>query len=339
MRVGRDVEASTVLAIPSLTTVADGAFLADDTMIATYELDNGWMRLARAGVGKRAFLGNSGMTAPGRKVPKGGLVGVLSATPRGAGKGASYVGLPPVELRRESAKVDRSGTFAPLFRLRMARAAVELCRVVPAMIAAALAVGFAGAVLWIADSAGFGAAALLGGVCLLAAGLLGAMVTSAAKWLLVGRIGAQDRPLWSSFVWRNELADNFVEVIAAPWFAEPWLGTAPFNVWLRTLGAKIGRGVWCETYWLPEADLVRLGNGATVNRGCVLQTHLFHDRVLSMDTVSLQDGATLGPNGVVLPAAGIGENATVGPASLVLRGESVPGHTRWFGNPIVAARE
>ena len=43
MRVGRDVEASTVLAIPSLTTVADGAFLADDTMIATYELDSGWI--------------------------------------------------------------------------------------------------------------------------------------------------------------------------------------------------------------------------------------------------------------------------------------------------------
>ena len=339
MRVGRDVEASTVLAIPSLTTVADGAFLADDTMIATYELDAGWMRLAKAGIGKRAFLGNSGMTAPGRKVPKGGLVGVLSATPRGAGKGASYVGLPPVELRRESAKADKSGTFAPLFRVRLARAAVELCRVVPAMITAALAVGFAGSVLWIAGSLGFAFAALLGGVGLLAGGVLGALITSAAKWLLVGRIRASDWPLWSSFVWRNELADNFVEVIAAPWFADPWLGTAPFNGWLRTLGAKIGPGVWCETYWLPEADLIELGAGATVNRGCVLQTHLFHDRVLSMDTVSLQDGATLGPNGVVLPAARIGSNATVGPASLVLRGESVPGHTRWFGNPIVAAKE
>jgi hypothetical protein len=50
------------------------------------------------------------------------------------------------------------------------------------------------------------------------------------------------------------------------------------NLWLRGLGAKIGRGVWCETYWLPEADLVTLGTGSTVNRGCVVQTHLFHDR-------------------------------------------------------------
>ena len=60
------------------------------------------------------------------------------------------------------------------------------------------------------------------------------------------------------------------------------------NLWLRALGAKIGRGVWCETYWLPEADLVTLAEGSTVNRGCVVQTHLFHDRIMRMDTVVLE---------------------------------------------------
>ena len=40
--------------------------------------------------------------------------------------------------------------------------------------------------------------------------------------------------------------------------------------WLRLLGAKIGKGVWCETYWLPEADLITLGDGVSVNRGGVL---------------------------------------------------------------------
>ena len=34
--------------------------------------------------------------------------------------------------------------------------------------------------------------------------------------------------------------------------------------------------------------------GRTVNRGCVVQTHLFHDRIMRMDTVVLEDGATLG---------------------------------------------
>ena len=60
-------------------------------------------------------------------------------------------------------------------------------------------------------------------------------------------------------MWRNEVVDTFVEMVAAPWFANAAAGTPILSVWLRSLGAKIGRGVWCETYWLPEADLVQPG--------------------------------------------------------------------------------
>ena len=169
---------------------------------------------------------------------------------------------------------------------------------------------------------------------LLAAAVTAAAVTTAMKWLLVGRFRAVEHPLWSSFVWRNELADTFVEVLAVPWLVGHASGTPVLPAWLRTMGASIGRGVWLETYWLPESDLVRLGDGATVNRGCVVQTHLFHDRIMSMDTVRIDDGATLGPNGIILPGAGIGAGTTVGPGSLVTRGDTVPAATRWLGNPI-----
>jgi acetyltransferase-like isoleucine patch superfamily enzyme len=66
----------------------------------------------------------------------------------------------------------------------------------------------------------------------------------------------------------------------------------------------------------------------------VLQTHLFHDRVMSIDGVRLGPGAGIGPHGVVLPASTLGAGAAVGPASLVLRGETIPAGTRWTGNPV-----
>src|SRR5206468_6680447 len=139
-----------------------------------------------------------------------------------------------------------------------------------------------------------------------------------------------------SFVGRNELADTFVEVLAGPWLVTSSLGTPLLTAWLRTMGAHIGKGVYLDTYWLPEADLVSLGDGVSVNRGCVLQTHLFHDRILRMDTVNFGAGATLGPHGVVLPASVIGDGATIGPASLVMRGEAVPAGSRWIRNPIAS---
>ena len=337
--VGRDVEASTVLLLPSMTTIRDGAFLADDTMIGSYELGGGWLRVGAVEIGKRAFIGNSGMAAAGHRVPRDGLVAVLSAAPRKSKAGSSWLGSPPVRLRRTVPVVDDSRTFRPHAGLRVARGLWEFGRLVPVVVSCGIGLAVVFALAAVMTAWGLLAAVLLSGVVLVAAGAVAAVISTAAKWLLVGRIRAAGHPLWSSFVWRNEVADTFVEMVAAPWFAQAASGTPALVWWLRSLGSSIGRGVWCETYWLPEADLVRLGDGATVNRGCVVQTHLFHDRIMSMDAVTLASGATLGPHSVVLPAAVIGENTTVGPASLVMRGDVVPAASRWSGNPIGPWRE
>lgn len=339
-RIGRDVEASTVLLVPSMTQVNDLAFLADDTLIGGYELGGGWLRVERVKIGKRAFVGNSGMAAPGRKVPKRALVAVLSAAPnrKSARAGESWLGSPPAPLRRAAESSSDERTYAPPRRLKVARALWEAARLLPVALAVLLHLAVAVAALAVVGDVGGVPGALVGvavlGVLLVVGGLLAAATASGAKWLLVGRIGRGTHPLWSSFVWRNELADTFVEVLAAPWFARLVTGTPLLSAWFRSMGSTVGRGVWCETYWLPEADLVELGDGVTVNQGSVVQTHLFHDRLLATDTVRLRRGATLGPNSVILPAATVGRHATVGPVSLVMRGESVPDKTVWIGNPI-----
>lgn len=335
---GKDAEASTVLMIPKLTRVGAGAFLADDTLIGGYELGGGWLRIERVKIGRGAFVGNSGMTAPGRKVPKESLVAVLSAAPRRkkAKAGQSWVGSPPEKLRRTPGEIDTSRTYAPSMGLRIARGLVETCRMLALLTHLALHLAAATAALWLAARWGWWAAAALSGCVLLVAGVVAALAAVIAKWLLIGRWKTSEHPLWSSHVWRGELADAFVESVAVPWLLSHVPGTPVLVAYHRAMGAHIGRGVWCDTHWLPEHDLIHLGDGATINHGCVVQTHLFHDRVLAMDTVRLGPGATLGPNSVILPAASLGRHATVGPGSLVLRGENAPDKTRWIGNPIGA---
>ncbi|MEU5091413.1 Pls/PosA family non-ribosomal peptide synthetase [Streptomyces sp. NPDC021356] len=337
-RVGRNAEISTVLPLPSLLDVADGAFLADDTLVAPYELRGGWMRLGPVRIGTRAFVGNSGIVGPGRDVPDRALVGVLSDAPADGRPGTSWIGRPAMPLPRVPDNTDPARTFAPLRRLVAARAAVEACRLVPVVLGTLLAecvlLGEQDALV----AGGLPAAALVGAPLLLAAGLTACLLTTGAKWLLVGRFQPGERPLWSSFVWRNELFDTFVEVLAVPWGAGAHLGTPVLNWWLRSLGARIGRGVWCETYWLPETDLISLGDGVSVNRGCVLQTHLFHDRIMRMDTVHVAAGASLGPHSIALPGTTIGAGASIAASSLVMRGETVPDGTRWAGNPIAGVR-
>jgi len=270
----------------------------------------------------------------GDRVPTDGLIAVLSSAPPKSKPGSSWLGSPAVRLRRTVAAADDSLTFHPPARLRVARSLWELTRIIPVLVTAGIGLGVLVGIAALIDLAGIWPTVLLGGFVMLVAGAAAAAITTIAKWALVGRMKAAEHPLWSSFVWRTEVSDVFVEMVAAPWFANATVGTPALVWWLRSMGTTIGRGVWCETYWLPEPDLATLHDGATVNRGCVVQTHLFHDRIMSMDTVTLDEGATLGPHSVILPAARLGAHATIGPASLVMRGEVVPQGSRWSGNPI-----
>ncbi|MFE4516292.1 Pls/PosA family non-ribosomal peptide synthetase [Kitasatospora sp. NPDC056783] len=335
-RVGRRVEASTVLALPGLMRVDDGAFLADDTLVAPYELRGGWLHLGPAHVGRRSFVGNSGIVGPGRHLPDNSLVGVLSDTPAHAPEGSSWLGRPAFALPRVADTAGEARTYDPPRRLMWARAGVELCRLLPIVLAALLGDLVLATLQELRDDYGLSTALGAAGLVLIAAAVTACAVTTAAKWLLVGRFRVAEHPLWSSFVWRNELYDTFVEELAMPFGGHTITGTPYHNAWLRSLGARIGRGVWCETHWLPETDLITVGAGASVNRGTVLQTHLFHDRVMRLGPVHLAAGSTTGPHSIVLLNSSLGADTTVGPASLVMRGENVPGATRWLGNPVAA---
>lgn len=339
--IGKDAEISTAVMVPRFAEVREGAFLADDTMVGGYELGGGgWMLAGHTRVGKRSFLGNSGIAGPQRNLKKNSLVAVLSSTPKKTKSGSNWIGSPPERLRR--VEVDAEGdsrTYNPTFALKFARGAVETLRLLAPMVSTIIFVAVLAVMQWVLVHGGVWGLFATSGLILIGAGFFAALVTVLMKWLCVQRITAGDHVLWSGFVWFNELQDQFVETVAGPWFLSHTLGTGSLNMFLRALGAKIGRGAWLDSYWLPEADLISIGHGATVGPGCVVQTHLFQDRVMSLDEVNVAEGATLGPHSVALPASALAKDATVGPASLVMRGDHVPPNTRWQGNPIEIWRD
>ena len=164
------------------------------------------------------------MTAPGRRAEERARRGALGGAGEGQGR-ASWLGSPPVRLRRTATAADDSADLPPPRRLKVARGAVELCRIVPVMCTVAIAVSVLLALDALATLVGSGVAAPSwrgGGP---ARRGRGRGQCDVAKWLLVGRIRAGEHPLWSSFVWRNEVADTFVEMVAAPWFARTATGT------------------------------------------------------------------------------------------------------------------
>ncbi|GAB3594392.1 Linear gramicidin synthase subunit D [Corynebacterium faecale] len=335
-KIGKDVEISTAVMVPKLAEIREGAFLADDTLIGGYELGNGWLLTGETKIGKRSFLGNSGIAGPERKLGKNSLVAVLSSTPKKAKASSNWWGSPPERMRRVTVEVDEgeAKTYNPGMSVKISRGLIETARLLAPMMSGVLAALTLVILQWFTMTYGLWAAWLVGGLVLMAVGVLAMALTVVVKWICVGKHKPADHPLFSWFVWLNELQDTFVETVAGPWFLIPNLGTGSLNLGLRALGAHIGKGAWIESYWFPETDLCHIGRGATVGPGTVVQTHLFQDRVMSLDTVTVADGATLGDHSVALPASLIDASATIGPGSLVMRGDRVPANTRWQGNPI-----
>ena len=143
--------------------------------------------------------------------------------------------------------------------------------------------------------------------------------------------------MWSNYVWRTEFVNAMHEHVAGTWFTPFAIGTEMFNIYLRTMGSKIGNDVWRDTWTMTEFDLVELGDGVTVSKDCDVQTHLFHDRMMRVGAVKIGAGSIVGTNSVILPEAVLEDHVTVGAKSLVMRGELLTAGTSWQGTPIVAA--
>ncbi len=339
-RVGKAVELSTAMSTtPDLLDIGDECTIADEVSLGAAHIEGGWMRLAPTRLGRRAFLGNSAILPAGYELGDGSLVGVLSLTPKvpdSLEPQASWLGSPPVRLprRQPSEGFSEERTFRPSPKLRRTRGAFELLRLTlpPSgfiLVTASVLV----ASLSILENAG--ALAMMLALPLIFAAACAVVMAGvvAAKWTLMGRFRPFSVPLWTPFVWRLELINALYEFLATPLLLEPLQGT-PLLPWcLRGLGARIGRGAYIHTTGFLEFDLVHLGDDVALNEDCILQTHLFEDRVLKASRLRIEDRCSVGATSVVLYDSVMEAGARLDALSLLMKGEALQAGTAWMGIP------
>ncbi|MBR8641703.1 peptide synthetase [Streptomyces tuirus] len=112
------------------------------------------------------------------------------------------------------------------------------------------------------------------------------------------------------------------------------LDGTPFKslVW-RSLGVRIGARVFDDGCFLTERPMVRIGDDCTLNAGSVLQCHSQEDGTFKSDRIALGDHCTLGVGAFVHYGVTVGDGAVLAPDCFLMKGETVPEHTRWAGNP------
>jgi len=108
----------------------------------------------------------------------------------------------------------------------------------------------------------------------------------------------------------------------------------PFkNIIWRLLGVRLGRGVFDDGLSLTERTLVTIGADCTFNAGSGVQSHSQEDGAFKSDSGTIGAGCTLGVGAFVHYGVTIGAGAVLAPDSFLMKGEEVPPHAYWGGNP------
>jgi len=340
-KLGRSAEISTASFIsPDLLCIGDESFIADNVSLGAPRVRGGWISIDRNQIGRRAFIGNSAMLPPGTVIGDSVLIGCLSVPPEDRTEAlredSGWIGSPALFLRQrlQTTRFGAETTFEPPARLRAVRAAIEFVRIIiPSTCFIILTSLLFSALLLLHDQFSLGQTLLFFPVLYLGCGFAATAFTIVVKWLLVGRYRPGEKPLWSTFVWRNELINALHEHLSGPFLVNSLAGT-PFICWyLRFLGAHIGRRVYAETIDFSEFDLARIGDEAALNSECTVQTHLFEDRVMKMSHVEIGPGCSVGANSLVLYDTRMEPGAQLGPLSLLMKSETLPAGTSWAGVP------
>lgn len=338
-RIGRGVEISTVSHVcPDVLEIGDGSFLADACLVGGERIHNGLLETGAVKIGSRSFIGNSAVVTGGHTIGDDVLIGVSSTPPaeqRVVPSGTRWLGAPGFALPNTQQVTCFAETqiFKPSLLARTERALTDALRVVlPGFITVACTILF---VLYLVTAfRTLPMWAVLAGMAPVAAVLavLSIALSALVKTVFTGTHKAVVKPLWSRFVWHNELVNGVYEAVAAN-AMQPLMGTPLIAPCLRMMGCKVGKWCFIESTLFSEFDLVEIGDKASINLGATVQTHLFEDRIFKADRLSIGDGCTVGNMAVVLYGTQMRAGSALGPLSVLMKGEVLPPLTHWHGVP------
>ena len=162
------------------------------------------------------------------------------------------------------------------------------------------------------------------------------MITSIVilKWALLGRVRPGQHALWSCWCSRWDFL-----FVAWGFYARGTLerldGTIFLNAFLRLIGVRIGKRVVLGHGFtqVVDPDMLSFGDDATV--ACNFQAHSFEDRILKIDSVRIEDRATLGHHAVLFYGSTIGKGALVTHHSVIMKNEEIESDAIYCGCPAV----
>lgn len=151
-----------------------------------------------------------------------------------------------------------------------------------------------------------------------------------AKWVLVGRWKETEFPVWSLAYLRFWTVKALLHANPMVLFA----GNPLFVLYLRALGAKIGKGVTILSHSVPVCtDLFTVGAGTVIRKDSYFLCYQAHAGRIRTGPVTLGRDVFVGEKTVLDIGTSMGDGSQLGHSSALYDGASVPDGQHWHGSP------
>jgi non-ribosomal peptide synthetase-like protein len=151
-----------------------------------------------------------------------------------------------------------------------------------------------------------------------------------AKWVLVGRWKPQEFPVWSGAYIRFWLVKILIRTNPMVLF----VGSPLYVVYLRALGATIGRGVAIFSRTIPVCtDLLTIGDGTVIRKDTSFVCYRAQAGRIQTGAVTLGRNVVVAEQSVLDIETSMGDGAQLGHASSLHAFQTVPDGESWHGSP------
>ncbi|MCJ9668606.1 MULTISPECIES: Pls/PosA family non-ribosomal peptide synthetase [unclassified Neorhizobium] len=154
----------------------------------------------------------------------------------------------------------------------------------------------------------------------------------AMKWLLIGRWKAESFPIWGLRYYRFWVVKTLIRSAPVVLFR----GSPLYNLYLRLLGARLGRNATIESRTIPVCtDLISIGDNAILRKESMILGYRAQAGYIHTGSISIGCDAFVGVGSVIDIDTSVGERAQLGHASSLQRGEHIPDDAHWHGSPAI----
>lgn len=150
----------------------------------------------------------------------------------------------------------------------------------------------------------------------------------ATKWIVVGKFKPGSYPLWGGMYLRWWFVTRLLAIAPVTHIT----GTPLAALYLRCLGARVGRNVLFESLEIDCPDLIRVGNDCSFENSAWIHAAEIAYGELHLRAVRVEDGCSIGVRSGLSGGATMQRGACLRDLTCVRAGTTVPVNEEWQGS-------